>query len=80
VTAARVIEEEALERRAPLLEYSHEPAARDVFSGVLFQRESQSDPVQRGLTTAGMNPSRFPSVASFLRGRGRNLQAGTWRS
>ena len=48
VTPARVVKEEAVERRAPVLEYPHEPAPRDVFGRVLFQRESQSDAIQRG--------------------------------
>src|SRR5438552_6785582 len=48
VTAARVIEEETVERSAPVLEHPHEAPTRDVLRRVLFQLEGQSHAVQRG--------------------------------
>ena len=48
MASARVVQEVALERRAPVLEHPHERAARYVFGHVLLEQESQSRSVQRG--------------------------------
>jgi len=48
VTAARVVEEEAVERRAPVLQHPHQFAARDEARDMLLQRERQADAVPRG--------------------------------
>src|SRR5207245_9017768 len=47
MASARVVQEVALERRAPVLEHPHERAARYVFGHVLLEQESQSQSVQR---------------------------------
>ena len=48
MTSAWIVQEVAVERRAPVLEHPHEPAARYVFGHVLLEQESQSRSVQRG--------------------------------
>src|SRR5207244_13030262 len=47
LTSAWIVQEVAVERRAPVLEHPHEPAARYVFGHVLLEQESQSQSVQR---------------------------------
>src|SRR5438094_7739575 len=47
MTSAWIVQEVAVERRAPVLEHPHEPAARYVFGHVLLEQESQSQSVQR---------------------------------
>src|SRR5207244_12575172 len=47
LTSAWIVQEVAVERRVPVLEHPHEPAARYVFGQVLLEQESQSQSVQR---------------------------------
>src|SRR5438309_10184343 len=47
MTSAWIVQEVAVERRAPVLEHPHEPAARYVFGHMLLEQESQSHSVQR---------------------------------
>src|SRR2546427_40756 len=47
MTSAWIVQEVAVERRAPVLEDPHEPTARYVFGRVLLEQESQSQSVQR---------------------------------
>src|SRR5947209_18898034 len=47
MTSAWIVQEVAVERRAPVLEHPHEPAAPYVFGHVLLEQESQSRSVQR---------------------------------
>src|SRR5206468_9937118 len=47
MTSAWIVQEVAVERRAPVLEDPHEPAARYVFGHVFLEQESQSQSVQR---------------------------------
>src|SRR5947207_12415077 len=44
MTSAWIVQEVAVERRAPVLEDPHEPAARYVFGHVFLEQESQSNP------------------------------------
>src|SRR3989441_3612042 len=47
MTSAWIVQEVAVERRAPVLEHPHEPAARYVVGHLLLEQESQSQSVQR---------------------------------